>query len=312
MSDQSQQESNYTIPPAESATPSDSQDAMATQREDQRAFQIQSSFVSLNKKTDDISDQLNKLAETIKTIFSARDSKEQYETLRAKNAELSKELHNITKLAEASATEASLDKKLEVWKIWQTAVIDKLTQAVTGFDSTKSTFHHAVQQLNKDTNRRYEVLLQNERTQANGAEDRILESLIYPLHDAAFKISSDIESGGRVVEAQQVCGLLETLESNLRQSLKIRVFRPQSGEKYRIDCMKSVGQEKTALFFRKPDTVARTVACGFYREDGESDSRFLRKASVIVYRNDRSQVISNPEPNPSSTLIRDSSKDPTL
>jgi hypothetical protein len=272
-------------------------------REQAQLLEIQSSAVTLDKTTKAIATQLGDVAKTLKTISETSASTARSERLENGVEEIRADLRSITELGKSSASKVQLDEAHASWATFQNEIIKRLGGVVTDIQSAESTFNHSVKQLNEDTTTRFEVLFREEKRRTASAEDRILESIIFPLHDAAYRISSDIESGGKIAEAPQVCGLLETLESNLRDSLHIHVFRPKSGEEYRSDCMKPVDHEKTRLFFRRPDTVANTRFCGFYREGDNGEDRFLRKAQVVVYRDDRSQAIPDSAPNPTSDSI---------
>ena len=258
--------------------------------------------------TDDFSKQLNRIETTLATISEKSDSTDSSREIKQDVNRIVDGLRGLRDRVEQLASEESVANIKEEWKEWQNQVIKILKTANNGIEGAKTTFNHSVNQLKQDTETQYKSNIEGERRRADAAEDKVLESVVYPLHDAAFKISCDIESGGRIAEGQSVCNLLEVLESNLRESLDIRVFRPSPGEKNRLDCMQPVGFEKTSLFFRKADTVANTITCGFYREESLNAPRFLRKARVVVYRDEGSAVIPDPAPSPPLTLTEDSNK----
>ena len=261
----------------------------------------------LTPNNDDSSSQLERIETSLAAILKKSDSTDFSLKMKQGISDVMDDLRDLRDHVKRLASEESVANIKGEWKDWQNQTLQILSSANSGIDGSKTTFIHAVNQLKKDTETQYKSNLEGERRRADDAEDKVLESVVYPLHDAAFKISCDIESGGKIAEGQSVCNLLEVLESNLRESLDICVFRPSPGEQYRSDCMKPVGQEKTSLFFRKADTVANTTACGFYRDGGASEPRFLRKASVVVYRDKRSAAIPNPAPSPSPTITQDSS-----
>jgi metal-responsive CopG/Arc/MetJ family transcriptional regulator len=113
--------------------------------------------------------------------------------------------------------------------------------------------------------------------------NRVLEDVIYPLHDQLFSAVVAIEAANEVHQASLIVALFEQVETSLVETQEVHVIRPQAGSTYERESMSAVDFELARRFRHQDETVARTLRCGFHVGVDE-DCVVLRKAQVVVYR----------------------------
>ncbi len=120
--------------------------------------------------------------------------------------------------------------------------------------------------------------------------DRLVSTVIAPLHDKLFEAVVAIDAGGRLDHAGVLVGCLAQLELNLEAS-DIEVIKPQVGQLFDAKSCEAIGAVPIRIWNRTvaEHTVARVIRCGFAvfttNDDGSRGSmRVLRRAAIEVYR----------------------------
>ena len=175
------------------------------------------------------------------------------------------------------ANEAEKPKKTDPAQAFN-RLKDKVSDLVTAVGRVDAN----LSQIGQFTHMVKEALGQDADDYRSEGQREVLKSL-FRLHQAVYTCVTAQEAGIARTDGF-VVNLLDLIEGELGRH-QVTVIRPQPGEPVDLDYMETQ-RDEPARFWRKADTVARVLRCGFALQEHNAE-RVLQSALVDVYRKQR-------------------------